>query len=60
MLGDNPSPRTCPRAAPVPLPLANALRMPVVMPLAAAVYWSSPTSITQAPRPIGNPARLAV
>ena len=54
MVGDNPSLRTCPREAPLPLPLAKTLRMPAVMPLAAAVYCSSPTSITQAPRPIGT------
>lgn len=60
MPGENPSARTRPRDAPLPLPLAKTLRIPAVMPLAAAVYCSSPMSMTQAPRPIGTPERLAV
>ena len=60
MFGAIPSLRTWPREAPLPCPLVNTLNMPVVMPLAAAVYWSSPISMIQAPLPIGTPANDAV
>ena len=47
-----------PRDAPLPCPLANTRSSPAVAPLAAAVYWVSAMSTTQAPLPIGMPASV--
>ena len=49
--------RTWPRAALEPSPLAKTRSKPVVRPVAAAVYWSSAMSMSQAPRPIDFQAR---
>ena len=51
---------TNPREAPLPWPLVNTRNSPAVAPLAAAVYWSSEMSMTQAPLPIGMPASVTL
>ena len=60
LAGTGLPPTMTPREAPVPWPLANTRNRPVVAPLAAAVYWFSAMSITQAPLPIGMPASVTV
>src|SRR5579871_3611177 len=58
-VGARLSPRTVPLETPVPSPVANTRSRPVVMPLAAAVNWSSPISMSHEPLPIGTPANVA-
>jgi len=58
LAGTGVPPTMRPRDAPLPWPLANARSRPEVAPLAAAVNWFSAMSITQAPLPIGRPAKV--